>query len=158
MGGQVILWLRHRAIHDIVKLSRPHHYFEGITLVVTQMLCVDLNFCRDISFFVATSPLFFLQYGLSYDINFSRDLNLCRDISFCHDLVCTCPKFDDQTAFHSLSIHKFSASIKSFPQSNSNIYSIKFSHNLCREKHTPLFQVVPSCELLELYWSLFLLA
>ena len=42
--------LRHQASHDIVKLSRPHHSFEGITLVATQMFCRDLNFCRDISF------------------------------------------------------------------------------------------------------------
>ena len=36
--------LRHQASHDIVKLSQPHHSFEGITLVATQMLCRDINF------------------------------------------------------------------------------------------------------------------
>ena len=42
--------LRHQASHDIVKLSRPHHSFERINLVATQMFCRDLNFFHDGTF------------------------------------------------------------------------------------------------------------
>ena len=109
---------------------------------------------------VATSTLFFLQYSLRDDINYCCDLHFCHDISFCRDLVCTCPKLDEHTSFHSLSISKFATSIKSFPRSNSCIYSIKISQKFffCREKNAPLFQISHSCELLELSWKLFLLA
>ena len=38
--------------HFITLLScrDPHHSFEGIVLVATQMFCRDLNFCHDITF------------------------------------------------------------------------------------------------------------
>ena len=42
--------LRHQASHDIVKLSRPHHSFAGITLVATEMFCRDLSFFHDRTF------------------------------------------------------------------------------------------------------------
>ena len=48
--GQVILGLRHQASHGLVSLSRPHHSFEGITLVATQIFCRDINFFRDRTF------------------------------------------------------------------------------------------------------------
>ena len=145
MGGQVILKLRHQESHDLVKLSRPHHSFEGITLVATPMLCRNINF-------VLPSVL------TSDDINSCHDINFCCDISFCRDLVCTCPRFNDQTAFHFRLISQFSSSNQPFPDSNSNIYSIQFSQNLYREKNAPLFQIALSCELLELSWKLLLLA
>ena len=55
--------LRHQASPGIVKLSRPHHSFEGITLVATQMFCRDLNFCRDIIF--CRDPTFVLPSVLT---------------------------------------------------------------------------------------------
>ena len=50
---------------------------------------------------IATSPLFFLHVMTK-----GRHQPLSRpqflfEISFCRDLVCTFPKFNDQTAFHS---------------------------------------------------------
>ena len=137
MGGQVILWLRHQAFHNILSCRDITTLLKGLFL--SRRKC----FCHD------NCPIF-LPSVLSDDINLCRDLHFCHDISFCRDLVCTCPKFDDKTAFHSLSIRKFETSIKSFPRSNSDIFSIQFSQNLCREKNAPLFQISPSCELLDL--------
>ena len=95
-------------------ISRPNHSVATEISVATKPL-------------VATIALFFLQYLLSHDNNFCCDFNVCRDTSFCRDLVCNCLKFNEHTAFNSLSIRKFSASIKSFTHSNSNIHSIEFS-------------------------------
>ena len=152
MGGQVILRLRHKVFHFIVRMSRPHQSFEGIALVATQSFCHDRNFSCDITPGRDHCPFLPLVLTESRHQLLLRPQFLSRH-KFCRDLVCNCLKFNEQTAFHSLSIRKFSASIKSFPHSNSNIYSIQFSQNLYREKNAPLFQIAPSCELLELFWN-----
>ena len=48
--------LRHMASQDIVKLSRPHHSFEGIALVATLSFCRDRNFCRDVTLLSRPEP------------------------------------------------------------------------------------------------------
>ena len=39
-----------RHFMTLLSCRDPHHSFEGIVLVATQMFCGDLNFCRDITF------------------------------------------------------------------------------------------------------------
>ena len=151
MGGQYIIRLRHLAFQDIVEFSRPSPLFWRNCSCRDPNVLSRPQFLSRHNFWSRPLPLFFLQYLQSCDLNF------CRNIKFGRDLVCTCPKFDDQTAFHSLSICTFLASIKSFPYSNSNMYSIQFSQNLCMEKSTPFFHVALSCERLEPSWSLFFL-
>ena len=153
MGGPIILRLRHKVFHFIVRMSQPHQSFEGIALVATQSFYRDRNFCCNITLGRDHRPFLLSVLTESRHQLLLRLQFLSQHKFFCHDQVCNCLKFNEQTAFHSLSIRKFSASLKSIPNSNSNIYSIQFSQNLYREKNAPLFQIAPSCELLELSWN-----
>ena len=51
-----------RHFMTLLSCRDPHHTFEGIVLVATQMFCRDLNFLRDITFGHDLCPFFFLQY------------------------------------------------------------------------------------------------
>ena len=138
MGGPVILWLRPKMFHVIIKMSQPLQSLGGIALVTTQSFGCDRNFCHDITLGRDLCPflssiLTESRHQLLLRLQFLSRPNLCRD------LVCICLKFNEHIAFHSLSILKFSASMKSIPHSNSNIYSIYFSKNLYREKNAPPF-------------------
>ena len=50
VGGPVILRLRPKVFHVIVRMSRPHQSLGGVALVATQSFCLDKNFCRDMTF------------------------------------------------------------------------------------------------------------